>query len=439
MIKIYQPKKTDLENWYQVEILKTLKNKWEEDEIAYPDTDKAREKILTDKGKMKQASQRTQVLSFLNKAIVQNFLKKIFQMKDKEIMELVTIPVYDMQKKAPDLYDILKDYLDFCEFYLDLLLMRKGKASDKTEYIRRRLSSALTRTDSLGEWIRACMEALDIVQGDTNTKKVFIHKSQNDGRTIPPKDVLTMIGRLLYGLNIIIGQKIDYSYMDASTRRELAGGKNVTVCPYCNQSFVYSLQKITGNRKVTYEQYLGDLDHLLPKSVYRIFSLSIWNLVPCCKSCNQIFKKAGTLELLNPYEEGFEEDCMLDLAGQSWDVDSLTGFNGGHGQEKDINVFWKINDTLEQTDPARKRKIENNIATFHLNDLYKQHQRIIRNILRRKYIYRGDYLEEIQGILAEKGIEDAGFINQFLYGVSRKKEEYQHEIHGKMIDDILKW
>lgn len=54
------------------------------------------------------------------------------------------------------------------------------------------------------------------------------------------------------------------------------------VCPYCGLEYVDVLDD---------GRYLGDLDHVYPKSICTLFSLSIWNLIPSCKKCNQSLKR----------------------------------------------------------------------------------------------------------------------------------------------------
>lgn len=52
------------------------------------------------------------------------------------------------------------------------------------------------------------------------------------------------------------------------------------------------------NYKNSYNHFT--LDHILPKSRYKLLSLSIHNLVPCCFNCNSKFKKAEDL-LINEH------------------------------------------------------------------------------------------------------------------------------------------
>ena len=65
---------------------------------------------------------------------------------------------------------------------------------------------------------------------------------------------------------------------------ELATDIALDYCPMCNESKV-------GNIIDEDRTYRPALDHFLPKSKYPHFSLSIYNLIPTCHTCNSTFKR----------------------------------------------------------------------------------------------------------------------------------------------------
>ena len=95
--------------------------------------------------------------------------------------------------------------------------------------------------------------------------------------------------------------------MTETTRRELVSRMQIPVCPYCNRSYIQNIIVDGENR------YTGDLDHFLPKSVFQLYALSVWNLIPTCKLSNQTFKGSRFIPLLNPLEAGFDADCFLNV------------------------------------------------------------------------------------------------------------------------------
>lgn len=194
---------------------------------------------------------------------------------------------------------------------------------------------------------------------------------------------------------------------------------NVWVCPYCNQQYVYAVHFENDGR------YLGDLDHVIPKSEYPLFALSLWNLVPACKSCNQVFKSRHKEEILSPVEDGFGEDCIFKINFHSIDAIKSASL--------DFDVEW--DNRAEKTE--KKNKIGNNIALFKLNKIYGVHKREIQFILWKKYIYSNkQYLDSFRSM-----VSDIGKIrmDEFCYGIDLSEEKLGEHPHAKMIHDIVKY
>lgn len=340
------------------------------------------------------------VVEFLETVPIKEFLEYVFSITKEHLEALLTIPFTEMPQKAPDLWDRIAGYVQFCNIYVKLLL----DSSDFDE---------IWKCPEQMEWVKCYQEKFPL---------------DADGEHEKLKNHLTCV---VYALNAIIGKKIDYSFISSEVRHHLVAEMDIKVCPYCNQAYVNGLTYEDDNGKTIYEQYLGDLDHFLPKSVYRLFSMSLWNLIPSCKPCNQIFKKTEVMDLLNPNEEGFDSDCTFQVKwDQNMTVDVLTGLT-------EPSAFtWEISEFASE---EKKKRIQANLDVFHLNTRYNHTKDIIRKTLQRKILYQKRYLEELEDILAEIKVTDSDEKNRILYGVSRNNRHYQHEIYSKMIDDILKW
>lgn len=83
----------------------------------------------------------------------------------------------------------------------------------------------------------------------------------------------------------------------------LADSLQVTVCPYCNRHYTFTVDSTWKIRP--------QFDHFYPKSAYPYLALSFYNLIPCCPVCNHI-KREKRIEQ-NPYISGFNNDCHLRL------------------------------------------------------------------------------------------------------------------------------
>lgn len=59
--------------------------------------------------------------------------------------------------------------------------------------------------------------------------------------------------------------------------------QKILFCPYCGLN---QFQIITDDKLSSF-----DLDHFLPRSIFPQFALSLYNLFPVCKFCNQTLKR----------------------------------------------------------------------------------------------------------------------------------------------------
>ena len=216
-------------------------------------------------------------------------------------------------------------------------------------------------------------------------------------------------------LNDIIKKIISYDFFDAEFRRALFARMDVKVCPYCNHQYVFSM---SGG------QYLGDIDHILPQSIYALFALSIWNLVPSCKTCNQSHKRNAVVDILYPTISGFGQDAIF------WvEHGSIQSFRG---ESSNFEYKWMIKNGV---DKAKKIKIEENIKLFSLNELYSDHKAIIKDVLRKKYYFDERFMEDYRKRLNISSEDD---INYSIYGCSLNPEKFKDEVLSKMKYDIVR-
>src|SRR5574343_160017 len=57
----------------------------------------------------------------------------------------------------------------------------------------------------------------------------------------------------------------------------------INTCPYCNRNYILS----SNNKK----NVKPEIDHFYPKSIYPLFAVSFYNLIPCCQSCIDVLLK----------------------------------------------------------------------------------------------------------------------------------------------------
>lgn len=145
-----------------------------------------------------------------------------------------------------------------------------------------------------------------------------------------------------------IKEIFSYESMPTEVLRRFGDELSLDFCPMCNESQV-------GNITEDDRTYRQALDHFLPKSKYPILSLSIYNLIPCCNTCNSIFKKdKDTFSPLhaNPYISGADNYNLFD-------INSLMP-NFLYGKNTRVK-FLKTN-----------TEIDNNVKLFKLNGVYNK-------------------------------------------------------------------
>jgi len=85
------------------------------------------------------------------------------------------------------------------------------------------------------------------------------------------------------------------------------------MCPYCQHASAFTLQRDSDKKG-----YRPTLDHYYPKGEYPYLSLSLYNLVPSCYSCNSSLKGQANF-YLDKHLHPFEHD---EIIRYEWDIHS---------------------------------------------------------------------------------------------------------------------
>lgn len=85
------------------------------------------------------------------------------------------------------------------------------------------------------------------------------------------------------------------------------GLKDAMPCPYCNLDHISLVEHNTPIEKI---QALLDLDHFFPHSKYPFLGISLYNLIPTCRNCNEVYKKRKPFLMhthIHPYHLDFDD------------------------------------------------------------------------------------------------------------------------------------
>lgn len=153
---------------------------------------------------------------------------------------------------------------------------------------------------------------------------------------------------------------------------------NITVCPYCNRQYVFTVQ----SGKVR-----AQLDHYYPKSRYPYLALSLYNMIPCCSICNRTKSSLDTYAspILYPYDEeyGYTAKFTLRLQEESNYVQVMQG----------LSDAFEIQ--LDTTESQQQQSIKNQMNKLHLDELYNNHTDYVRDIIRSKYVNTPERVNEL--------------------------------------------
>ena len=179
---------------------------------------------------------------------------------------------------------------------------------------------------------------------------------------------------------------------------------DIKTCPYCNRNYIFVVKK---------GKLRPEIAHFYPKTKCPYLALNYFNLIPSCQTCNKTKSNDIDFNWINPYDvENY--DFKLTYTPES------IGFFNVENQKYNFDNF-EIKFTNENE----------NIKTFKLQELYKQHKDIVLELLIKKAYYPKSYIEELKAF---------GFgedeIYRYLFSNYKKDEDLHKRPLSKLIKDI---
>lgn len=163
----------------------------------------------------------------------------------------------------------------------------------------------------------------------------------------------------------------------------LAEKMGVSVCPYCNRSYVFT---------VSDEGIRPQYDHFFCKSKYPYLAVSLYNLIPSCPICNlsksdeDVYNANNVdVNILYPYEHEFGYDVRFSTNG----IGNITYLNGN--SDDDFHIKIECPDEPQE----RKERVKNANGLFSLEKLYDKHKDYVRDIMRLAHMYSEDYINDL--------------------------------------------
>lgn len=231
--------------------------------------------------------------------------------------------------------------------------------------------------------------------------------------------------------SIEIQKEFERVYTNFSNRKfghQWAEKLGVTVCPYCNRSYIFTVEKDARNGKVR-PQY----DHFFPKSKYPYLAVSMYNLIPSCAVCNSGKSdkdsfKDQKVQYLNPYVEGYGTKTVLQITPKK-KKDRIHSYVG-LAEEYTVKP-----ESAPDVDKDAAKRIQDTWDLLKLGPLYEKHSDYIRNILRAKQIYTEEYLNQL--IKSFPGaFDDMDDLRNVVYFNYLDEEKWGKRILAKLTHDL---
>lgn len=155
---------------------------------------------------------------------------------------------------------------------------------------------------------------------------------------------------------------------------DLAMWLNVKTCPYCNMQYTLYTVEDTIGAELSEEKVVFQFDHFIPQGKYPMFSMSMYNLIPSCASCNNGKNKGYWSLEYHPYYQDIKDKLHFRVKNP---IPLLVG------RESDIEI-----ETLHP-DGDEWKKYE---RATHVAALYKKHNDVAQEVFARAYndVYYSD-------------------------------------------------
>jgi 5-methylcytosine-specific restriction endonuclease McrA len=196
------------------------------------------------------------------------------------------------------------------------------------------------------------------------------------------QDLLTQIdGNRLSPVGSEVLEAFSYERLRKEKLVNLAGYLNIKSCLYCNAQFTLVVHN--GNKNLAKFQF----DHFFPKKKYPYLSISLYNLIPSCASCNQCKTDRNYQfnEIAHPFRDDFQALTQFEINHNAHN----RLLQGALVPENEINVYLS-----NMNDP----RVRNQNSFTAIESIYKRHIDIVKEIYLKAYTYRNGGKEALMNL-----------------------------------------
>lgn len=248
-----------------------------------------------------------------------------------------------------------------------------------------------------------------------NQQKIYNNSLNNKGG-------LTEFGGVLLDL-------FNYKSFRKSTKAVwLSDSLSIKSCVTCNIQYTLKVNRSKNTR------LLFHLDHFFPKSVYPYLSLSYYNLIPCCASCNmgKSNKVFQLHENIHPYLESFH-----DIARFKLDEESLIEYLINPNQNLS-KLSYKVE--LRPSyfgNSLYEIKLENYLREFRINEQYEQFKDSAAELCIKSVYYNKKRRAELKKLFNNNDtVLSDELIDRLIIGNYNRNEDLLNRPLAKFIRDL---
>ena len=330
---------------------------------------------------------------------------------------MIQLPKVSKELEAEYLESVRKSYIEALENLKDHKVEVKKKEEETEENYQKRREKFSREVNAIIAFLSE-KEKLD----DDKVKNILV------GEVPYLEKAMVKIGQIE---SIEIQKEFERVYTNFSNRKfghQWAEKLGVTVCPYCNRSYIFTVEKEARNGKAR-PQY----DHFFPKSKYPYLAVSMYNLIPSCAVCNSGKSdkdsfKDQKVQYLNPYVEGYGTKTVLQITPKK-KKDRIHSYVG-LAEEYTVKP-----ESAPDVDKDAAKRIQNTWDLLKLGPLYEKHSDYIRNILRAKQIYTEEYLDQLMKSFPG-AFDDMDDLKNVVYFNYLDEEEWGKRILAKLTHDL---
>lgn len=223
---------------------------------------------------------------------------------------------------------------------------------------------------------------------------------------------------LIHDLMVDLGKLFDYKWLcdrspkDDYSLYDLAKKLNRRSCTYCNRTYTTTMT-IRQKGKLMRPQF----DHWYPKWRYPILSLSFYNLIPSCYTCNSSSKGREVLDISKQTHPYLDKDQQREFS-----------FSYINSSVNKYHVYVRAHNT--------NRRALNTIKALNIDTMYNAHIPELEDLIEIKKTYSENYLDKLKKFFPKSTLTNED-IYRLAFGTELHAKDFHKKPMSKFKHDIL--